>query len=105
MAFYYMLGAALFSLAALIASLLVVRSYRGRLDAYRAELASYVEQADREMKVVVASVTELTQRANRNTEALERSTTATAALTTRTERVEKASHHHADMDSFRKQKR
>lgn len=104
MAFYYMIGAGLFALASLIASLLVVRSYRGRLDAYRDELASYVEQADREMKVAVASVTELTDRANRNTAALERVLTAQAALTTRTERVEKASHHHAGMDSLRRKK-
>ena len=101
---YYMAGAGLFSLTSFIAALTAIRPLRDQLKAARKELADYVEQTDREMKVLVASVSELTARAGRNTEALERAVTATAALTTRTERVEKASHHHAEMDSLRRKR-
>jgi hypothetical protein len=80
------------------------RMERNRDDAIRRRLDLLEQQFGREMRVMVASVGELTARANRNTEALEHSVTATAALTTRTERVERASHHHAEMDSLRGQK-
>lgn len=105
-AFYYMLGAGLFSLASLI--LAVGAAWRldhNHDDALRRRLDLLERQFDAELKVLVERVTELTNRADRNTEALERAVTAVAALTTRTERTERASHHHSDMDSFRKQKR
>jgi hypothetical protein len=60
---------------------------------------------ERDIRLANYRVGELTGRADRNTAALERVLTAQAALTTRTERTERAAHHHDAMKSFKEQKR
>ncbi|MCW2902219.1 MAG: hypothetical protein JWO67_4484 [Streptosporangiaceae bacterium] len=72
---------------------------------YRKNLDAYVAQTDRELKVMSARMIELGQRADRNTEAMEHAVVAVAQLTARLERVERAAHHHDEMERMRSPRR
>jgi hypothetical protein len=78
----------------------VVFSYRplhDQISNNRKTADTQYSELERSQKMLSARLTELTQRAERNTEALEHTLTANAALTTRTEQLERAAHHHAEM--------